>query len=60
MMKFLVALLLGLAMGYHWGYDEGWAGKPSIVARSLDQFGTSKVRAAREANDKRVDEASRP
>jgi hypothetical protein len=60
MMKFRVALLLGLAMGYHWGYDEGWAGKPSIVARSLDRFGTSKVRAAREANDKRVDEASRP
>ena len=60
MMKFLVALLLGLAMGYHWGYDEGWAGKPSIVARSLDRFGTSKVRAASEANDKRVDEASRP
>ena len=60
MMKFVVARLLGLAMGYHWGYDEGWAGKPSIVARSLDRFGTSKVRAAREANDKRVEEASRP
>lgn len=60
MMKFLVALLLGLAMGYHWGYDEGWAGKPSIVARSLDRFGTSKVRAAREANDRRVEEASKP
>jgi len=60
MMKFLVALLLGLAMGYHWGYDEGWAGKPSVVARSLDRFGTSKVRAAREANDKRVEEASKP
>ena len=60
MMKFVIALLLGLAMGYHWGYDEGWAGKPSIVARSLNRFGTAKVRAAREANDKRVEEASRP
>jgi hypothetical protein len=60
MKKFLVALLLGLAMGYHWGYDEGWAGKPSVVARSLDHFGTSKVRAEREANDKRIEEASKP
>jgi hypothetical protein len=60
MTKTLVVLLLGLAMGYHWGYDEGWAGKPSIVARSLDRFGTSKVRAAREANDKRIEEASKP
>jgi len=60
MTKTLVALLLGLAMGYHWGYDEGWNGKPSVVARTLDRFGTSKVRAAREANDRRVEEASKP
>ena len=60
MRKALVALLLGLAMGYHWGYDEGSGGKPSIVARTLDRFGTSKIKAAQEANEKRIEDASKP
>jgi hypothetical protein len=54
MWKLLIVLIVGLAMGYHWGYDEGSGGKPSIVARSLDHFGTSKLKAAQEARDKRV------
>ena len=60
MKKLLVALIVGLAMGYHWGYDEGSDGKPSIALRVLDRFGVSKLRAAQEAHDRRVDEASKP
>jgi hypothetical protein len=60
MWKLLVVLIIGLAMGYHWGYNEGSSGKPSIVARSLDHFGASKLKAAQEARDKRVEEASKP
>jgi hypothetical protein len=60
MWKLLVALIIGLAMGYYWGYDEGSSGKPSIVARSLDHFGTSKLKAAQEAREKRVEDASKP
>lgn len=56
----IVALLVGLAMGYHWGYDEGSAGKKSIAMRTLDRFGTSKVKAAQEARERHVEEASRP
>ncbi|HTI64625.1 MAG TPA: hypothetical protein VL524_13950 [Gemmatimonadaceae bacterium] len=56
----ILALLVGLAMGYHWGYDEGSAGKKSIAMRTLDRFGTSKVKEAQEAREKRVEEASRP
>jgi hypothetical protein len=60
MKKLLVALIIGLAMGYYLGYDEGSNGKPSIVARSLGHFGTSKLKAAQEERDKRVEEASKP
>lgn len=60
MKRIIVALILGVAAGYHWGYDDGNTGKPSIVSRTLDRFGTSKVRAAQEAHDRRVDEAMKP
>jgi len=60
MWKLLVALIIGLAMGYNWGYHEGSSGMPSVVARGLDHFGTSKLRAAQEANDKRIEDASKP
>ena len=60
MWKLLLALIIGLGMGYHWGYDEGSTGKASIVARALDHFGTSKLRAAQEARDKRIEDASKP
>jgi hypothetical protein len=60
MKKLLVALIIGLAMGYYWGYDEGSSGKPSIVARSLGHIGPSKLKAAQEERDKRVEEASKP
>lgn len=60
MKRLVVALILGLAMGYNWGYDEGTAGKESVVARALDHFGTSKVKAAEEARERQVDAASRP
>jgi hypothetical protein len=60
MKKLLVAVILALAFGYHWGYGEGSAGQPSIVVRTLDHFGTSKIKAASEARDKRIEEASKP
>jgi hypothetical protein len=60
MRRAVVALIVGLALGYHWGYDDGHSGQPTVVARTLDRFGTSKVRAAQEAQERRVEEASRP
>ena len=60
MKRVVVALIIGVAMGYRWGYKEGDEGRPSIVSRTLDRFGTSKVKAAQEAQEKRVQEASRP
>jgi len=56
----ILALCVGLAMGYHWGYDDGSSGKKSIAMRTLDRFGTSKVKAAQEEHEKRIEEASKP
>jgi hypothetical protein len=60
MRRALVALIVGLALGYSLGYGDGHDGRPTVVARALDHFGTSKVKAAQEAQEKRVEEASRP
>ena len=60
MKRVIVALIIGVAMGYRWGYGEGTEGRPSIVTRTLDRFGTSKVKAAQEAQEQRVRDASKP
>jgi hypothetical protein len=60
MKRVLLALIVGVVLGYTWGFGEAADGQPSIVARTLDMFGTSKVRAAQEARERRVQEASTP
>jgi hypothetical protein len=60
MKRVIVALIIGIAFGYKWGFGDGSDGRPSIVERTLDKFGTSKVKEAQEARQKRVDEASKP
>jgi len=60
MKRLLVALLVGLAAGYHYGFDDATVGRESIVSRTLDRFGSSKIRNAQAAQERRVDEASRP
>jgi len=60
MRRLVAALILGVAMGYHWGFDEGSAGKPSIVARALDKFGASKIQEAQDEHNRRVNEAMKP
>jgi hypothetical protein len=60
MRRFIVGVIVALALGYSWGYDEAAAGKPTIVSRALDRFGTSKIKAAQDAREQRVIDASRP
>jgi hypothetical protein len=60
MKRVIASLIIGLALGYQWGYREGDAGKPTIITRTLDRFGASKIKAAQEAREKRVEEASKP
>jgi hypothetical protein len=60
MKRLIIALIVGLAMGYNWGYDEGTAGKESVIARFFDRFGASRMRAERDAYDQHVQEAAKP
>ena len=60
MKRTVLALIVGLAMGYSVGYGDGNGGRASILSRTLDRFGTSKVKAAQEARERRADEASKP
>jgi hypothetical protein len=60
MKKLILALIIGVAAGYSWGYGEGHGGQPSIVARALDHFGASKLQAERAARDKLIDDAGKP
>jgi hypothetical protein len=38
-MKIVIVLIVGLACGYYFGYQDGIAGKPSIVTRVVGQAG---------------------
>ncbi|MFI5228523.1 MAG: hypothetical protein ACHQWU_05615 [Gemmatimonadales bacterium] len=60
MKRVIASLIIGLALGYQWGYREGHGGQPTVIARTLDRFGASKIRAAQQARDQRVEEASKP
>jgi hypothetical protein len=60
MKRIVLALIVGLVMGYHMGYGDANDGKGSIVSRTLDRFGTSKVKAAQDAREKKVEEAGKP
>jgi hypothetical protein len=60
MKRVILALLVGLAAGYHFGFDDATSGGDSIVSRTLDRFGTSKIRNAQAAQDRRIQDASKP
>ena len=60
MKRVIASLIVGLALGYQWGYRESNDGKAPIIARALDHFGASKIKAAQDAQARRVEEASKP
>ena len=60
MKRLIAVLIIGLGVGYKFGFSDGQEGRESIAARTLDRFGTSKLRKAQAEHDRRVDEASKP
>src|SRR4051812_24997191 len=60
MKKLVLALIIGVIVGYSWGYGDGDSGRGTIASRTLNRFGSSKLRAASEANDRRINDASKP
>ena len=41
MFKFLLALVVGLAIGYSYGYKDAKAGRPTVVERVVQRTGGS-------------------
>ena len=60
MKGFVLALLLGLVLGYAWGFGDAKAGKSSIAVRMLDKFGVSQVKDAGEARRREVESTTTP
>jgi hypothetical protein len=60
MKKAVAALLLGACIGYYWGYGEGFQQRPSVIERTLDKFGASKLKKDKNARERNLQEASRP
>jgi hypothetical protein len=60
MRRLVVVLIVGLAMGYSWGYQDGNGGKGTVFERTLQKFGTSKIKDAQDARERRVQDASKP
>jgi hypothetical protein len=58
-MRKAVLALLGLAIGYRWGYDDASQRKPSIARRALDKFGATRIKNAQENRERQTD-AIRP
>jgi hypothetical protein len=60
MKKIIFCLLIGLVGGYVWGYSEGHSRMDNVAIRVLNAFGASKIKAAENARQARVEEAGRP
>lgn len=55
-MKYILAVLVGVFLGYAWGYSEARDGKPSLMKRGLEKFGVEKVRDASARRDEQLDQ----
>jgi hypothetical protein len=60
MLKAMVALIIGVSAGYYWGYGEGFRKEPSVVARSLDYFGLSRLKHSQHSRERAMQDAMRP
>lgn len=60
MRLFVFALIIGLAVGYHWGYGDASGGKHDLATRVLDHFGASKLRQENATTERRIEDASKP
>jgi hypothetical protein len=58
MKRFLLALIIGLLVGYNWGFHDGSNGAPSLGNRIMSKFGADKLRQDQNARDERVRDAA--
>ncbi len=60
MIRLIAAVIVALIVGYSWGYGDGTKGNGTVFERTLEKFGTEKVRAAQDARERRVQDAIKP
>ena len=59
-MKALVlGLIIGLALGYFWGFGEAAAGKPNVAQRVLNKFGVETVKRGNRRIEAAIDSTTR-
>ncbi|MDB4900324.1 MAG: hypothetical protein JWN53_2132 [Gemmatimonadetes bacterium] len=62
MIKFAIIFIIGLSIGYAYGYQQGGAGEPSILQRIVGTVGGAgqKVKAEQDARERAADSVSAP
>jgi hypothetical protein len=57
MKTLILGLIVGLAVGYFWGFGDAAAGKPSVAQRTLNKFGVATVKRANRRTEAALDSA---
>jgi hypothetical protein len=62
MLKFVIAFILGMSIGYAYGYQQGDTGQPSILQKVVGKMSGQayKVKAEQEGREKALDSATAP
>jgi hypothetical protein len=55
MVKVAVVFILGLGLGYQYGYRQAVAGTPSVMQRMMVSFGVYKVQADQRKREQTID-----
>jgi hypothetical protein len=58
MKTLILGLIVGVALGYFWGYGEATAGKPNVALRVMNKFGASTVKQGTRRREAAVDSAA--
>jgi hypothetical protein len=55
----ILGLIIGLALGYFWGFGDAAAGKPNVAQRVVNKFGVQTVKRGNRRIEAAVDSAGR-
>ena len=58
MIKLAIVFVVGLGLGYTYGFREAQRGERSIMSRVFDSFGATKIREHQEQRERAVDAVS--
>ena len=59
MVKVAIVFLLGLGVGYTYGYHQAVSGAPSLMERMMVNFGVYKVQSDQRRREQATDAATR-